>query len=104
MTSSSFKPRRAFHIGLATLSNGNDQPTNTYKKKEEHGHDDKKSYRNLNDEIILKRPNGKRIVRLLREMQLTGVDDVVGNLRAIQCLAVIAIASAIAICSAATSG
>lgn len=53
-------------------------------------------HQNLND-MILKRPNGHRIARLLREMQLCGVDDVVGNLRAIHGVAIAGITAALAI-------
>ena len=53
-------------------------------------------HQRLND-LILKRPNSQRIARLLREMQLRGVDDVVGNLRAVHGVAIAGITAALAI-------
>lgn len=49
----------------------------------------------LND-LILKRPHSQRIARLLREMQLSDADDVIGNFRAIHGVAIAGITAVLA--------
>ena len=56
------------------------------------------------NKMILGRPNSQRVVRLLREMQLSGADDVVGNLRAVHGFAIAGMTVALAAGIVAISG
>lgn len=48
------------------------------------------------NKMILERPNSQRVVRLLREMQLSGADDVVGNFHVVHGFAIAGMTVALA--------